>query len=77
MKKVDYRQTEEYKAIRSSYDACSVVEGFCEGTPTPQQYLAAFQYLVDTGDAWRLQGWYGRKAAGLIEEGIIKSKAVK
>ena len=55
--------------IKTSYDACSIIEGFCGYDPTPDEVIAAFQFLIDNGDAYRLQGFYGRTARALIAEG--------
>jgi len=52
-----------------SCTACAMVEGFGEEAADQEEYLAAWQYLIDTGIVWRLQGWYGRTAAALIEAG--------
>ena len=34
-----------------------------------EEETAAWQYLIDTGLAWRLQGWFGRTAKRLIDDG--------
>lgn len=36
-----------------------------------ENYLAAYQYLVDTGMAWSLQGRIGREAHRLLECELI------
>ena len=55
-----------------TFTACSIVEGFdgCEHTDAEQQ--EAWQHLIDTGECWTLQGWYGRTARNLIEQGVCK-----
>jgi hypothetical protein len=39
---------------------------------TPKQFQALWQYGVDSGIVWKLQGWYGRNAMALLESGYIK-----
>jgi hypothetical protein len=56
----------------TDYLACAIAEGFCEGeNATEEQQIEAWQYLHDTRLAYSLQGWYGRTATTLIEEGKI------
>ena len=54
-----------------NYTAIGLAEGFIEAE-SEQQEIDAWQHLVDTGIVWKLQGWFGRNAARLIETGIIK-----
>lgn len=48
-----------------------------EGSQAPiddEQYFEAWQYLVDTGLCWSLQGFFGRTAKAMIEAGVISAK---
>ena len=56
----------------NNYEAVGLAEGFIEGTEKEQ--INAWQYLVDTGMAWTLQGFFGRTANSLIEQGIVMLK---
>ncbi len=52
-------------------DPCTAVmiaEGAKEADEATQ--IEAWQRLIDTGWAWSLQGWFGRQASRLIDEGI-------
>lgn len=57
------------------YDACACVEGFDGLEHDEETTLSAWQYLIDTGSCWSLQGWYGRTAADLLERGLCKPAA--
>ena len=52
-----------------TYTAVGIAEGFIEAE-SEEQVIETWQYLIDTGLAWQLQGWFGRTAAHLISEGI-------
>lgn len=56
-----------------NYTAIGLAEGFIEAD-SEEQIIEAWQYLHDTGLAYQLQGWFGRTATSLIEEGIIINK---
>ena len=56
----------------NAYLATGLAEGFIEAE-SEEQVIEAWQYLVDTGLAWSLQGWFGRTAAALIEEGVVNA----
>jgi len=63
--------------ITDTYTACGIIEGFVEipdGMDVADAHIQAWQYLIDTGHAWTLQGWYGRNARDLIEQGVCTHK---
>ena len=61
----------------TNYTAVSIAEGFCDHEPTEAEQIEAWQHLIDTGLAWSLQGWFGRRAAELIEQGICTAPSGK
>lgn len=58
-----------------SFTATGLAEGFIEAE-SEEQVIEAWQHLVDTGLAWQLQGWFGRTAQHLINEGVINAPQV-
>ena len=65
----------ESESDMDNYTATGLAEGFIEAE-SEEQVLQAWQHLVDTGLAWQLQGWFGRTAASLIEQGYINAPEV-
>lgn len=68
---MEHRKTKLYKEM-TSYLAAAYAEGFCEGEgASEEEQLVAWQYIWDKG-TWRgLQGWFGRTAHSLVEQGVI------
>jgi len=52
-----------------TYTAVGLAEGFIEAE-SQEQVIEAWQMLIDTGLAWKLQGWFGRTASHLIGIGV-------
>lgn len=40
------------------------------GNMSDDQIVEMFQELIDSGEAWELQGYYGRTAKALIDGGL-------
>ncbi len=57
----------------NNYNAVGIAEGFIECNDK-KTIIKAWQYLIDTGLAFKLQGCFGRTAVDLIEQGICKKK---
>ena len=56
------------KSKMSTFDAMMAWEG---GNLTMKQYFTLFADLVKSGQAWSLQGMYGRTASRMIADGYI------
>lgn len=70
---MNYRKTKLYKEL-TGYLATAIAEGFCEGEGASEKdQLIAWQWLHDKKIAYSLQGWFGRTAQNLIDNGYIKN----
>lgn len=58
-------------AKKAGYDYVAHIVAYEEGLLDEDATIELFQYLVDTGLAWQLQGSYGRAAQRMIEEGLV------
>ena len=54
----------------NDYRATGLAEGWIH-TSDEDEIIEAWQYLHDTGLAYKLQGWFGRTAQSLLEAGEI------
>lgn len=57
-----------------NYDPFSDMMDFETGEISNERLIRLFQHLIDTGLAWKLQGFYGRTAQALIEQGLITKR---
>jgi len=64
------RNNKFYKSL-TPYMATAFAEGFCEGEgASKDEQLSAWQYIIDKGLTGQLQGFFGRTADSLINQGI-------
>jgi hypothetical protein len=59
-------------AAEPHFDLTARIIDYEAGDLEEQAVIELFQYLVDTGKAWTLQGHYGRTAAALIRDGKVQ-----
>ena len=55
----------------NTFDAVMAAENTEDFGNLTDQEREAWQTLVNTGLAWQLQGWFGRRASELLNEGEI------
>lgn len=56
------------------YDAVAACEGFDGIEHDQETIVSAWQFLIDCGAVWTLQGWWGRTANDLISRGVCHAK---
>ena len=56
----------------ATYQAVAIAEGFEDASLEAQ--IDAWSYLIRTGLAWQLQGWFGRTARSMIENGLFDAQ---
>ena len=55
-------------------DTLALIMAFEEGELSEHDTLVLFSRLIKSGQAWTLQGFYGRTARQLIDAGLITPK---
>ncbi len=61
------RESKEYQEMPFKWQRLTYTEPESE-----EESLAFWQFLVDNGLCWILEGWFGRAASSMIEAGIIE-----
>ncbi len=61
-------------AEREPFDIVAAIMRYEDDSMSNAEVITFFQYLVDSGEAWALQGHYGRMAHSLIAAGLVKPK---
>lgn len=61
----------EVEQAEEPFDLVGEIIAYEGGTSDGDRVIRLFQHLVDTDQAWTLQGSYGRTAAYLIKQGYV------
>ena len=55
--------------MTKKFDTLDFIMDFEGGEISDERLIEGFQHLINTGQAWTLQGSYGRTAMSLIDAG--------
>jgi len=58
-----------WEVKRKTFDVVGFIMDFESGDISEGRLIEGFQHLIDDGTVWQLQGFYGRTAEALIEQG--------
>lgn len=61
----------EYCPTTEPFDTVGFVMAFEAGELGDEEIIKGFQHLLDSGLVWKLQGFYGRTAQNLLNQGLI------
>lgn len=57
--------------MSKNFDVVAFVTDYETNELDEAEIREGFQNLVDSGEAWRLQGMYGRAAAAMLAAGVL------
>ena len=60
--------------MAKKFDEVGAIISYEAGELRGQEVLRLFSHLIKTGQAWSLQGSYGRMAGALIERGYLSKQ---
>lgn len=63
------KTTEEFSF--QNHEAIWIAEGI-ETAKSQEEFIAAWQYIYDTGLYHHLQGWFGRRIQDMIDMGYLE-----
>jgi hypothetical protein len=58
------------------YNATMIAEGAMDET-SEMSYIQAWQWLVDTGECWKLQGFFARSVTRMLSDGTLQPAPIK
>lgn len=59
--------------IRDTIEAILVIEETGGEARTLEEKQSAWQFLIDRGAIWHLDGWYGETAIKLVSRGVCQA----